>query len=212
MSGRDTELGAEQNKADAAQTEPQLPVFRFRLKHMFWCVTGVCLLLATLVIASRTGSMTPLAILLAVGVVILHISGTAIGLRMKQHADRCRAWEEAARFEAERDALPQFSAGAEAMTSLRERPRSPLHVHDRPLRRLRLCVAAGAVVGGCMGVTALSLLIGDRTTFAGLVVGAVSTAVVGAWFAFVVANSWTIFRQGWRDAVNAAAPDEGRDT
>jgi hypothetical protein len=47
----------------------------------------------------------------------------------------------------------------------------------------------------------LSLTIGDRTTAAGIVVGAASMAVVGGWIAFVAASAWSIFRQGWRDAV-----------
>src|SRR5690349_6720566 len=142
MSGKDADLSAEQKRADLEGSEPQLPVFRFRLKHMFWCVTGVCLLLATLVIANRSGNMTPLAILLAVLVVILHVAGTAIGLRMKQHADRRRAWEDAARYAAEGGEMPSLQMGTSPAVSLRERPRSPLHVHDRPLRRLRWCVAA----------------------------------------------------------------------
>ncbi len=198
-----------QTSPESSPNEPQLPIFRFQLKHLFWCVTGTCLLLATLVIASKSDSLTPLAIILAVFAVILHVAGTALGLRMKQHADRRRAWEESARFPASTDERPQFSEAATA--SLRERPRSPLHVHDRPLRRLRMIVAAGAVLGGCLGIAALSLFIGNRTTAAGIVVGAVSTAVVGAWSAFVVANSWTIFRQGWRDAVDAAVPDHERE-
>jgi hypothetical protein len=131
---------------------------------------------------------------------------------MKQHADRRRVWEESVRLAARNDESPQFPGDALVTASLRERPRSPLHVHDRPLRRLRVIVAAGAVLGGCLGVAALSLFIGNRTTAAGIVVGAVSTAVVGAWIAFVAANSWTIFRQGWRDAVDAAVPDHERET
>lgn len=208
---RNTALSVAPTNSEPSPSEPQLPVFRFRLKHLFWCVTGTCLLLAALVIAGRTGDMKPLAILLAVLVVILHVAGTAIGLRMKQHADRRRAWEKEVRFAGDTDEMPQLPAGALATTSLRNRPRSPLHVHDRPLRQLRLFVAAGAAVGGCLGVAALLVLIGNRTTVAGIVVGAVSTAVMGAWFAFVAANSWTIFRQGWRDAVDAAAPEDGRE-
>lgn len=199
------------NTPESPLNEPQLPNFRFRLKHMFWCLTGTCLLLAALVIASRTDRMTPLAILLAVLVVILHVAGTAIGLRMKQHAERHREWEESARFVANPDEIPRISVAASATASLRERPSSPFYVHDRPLRRLRMIVVAGAVLGGCLGVAALSLFVGNRTTSAGIIVGAVSMAVVGAWVAFVGANSWTIFRQGWRDAVDAAEPDHDRE-
>jgi hypothetical protein len=38
-------------------------------------------------------------------------------------------------------------------------------------------------------------------------VGAASMAVVGGWVAFVAASAWSIFHEGWRDAV----AEHGRD-
>ncbi len=185
--------------------EPQLPVLRFSLKHLFLCFTGLCILMAALAVSPQAG-VSPLALLMAVLVVALHVGGTAIGTRMRAHANERRAWE-AARGQAEDlDDFPRRITPSQVVGE--PRPRSPLSGHSRPLRRLPLCLVAGAVVGGSLGMAILTVTIGDRTTAAGVAVGAVSTAVVGAWLAFVAANSWAIFRQGWRDAVAESRMDE----
>jgi len=202
-------LSVESKTVGVGSREPQLPVLRFGLKHLFWCVTGACLLLAALMVSSRADSMTPAALLLAVLAVALHVGGTAIGTRLREHANERRVWE-AARVpgEAFDDGPPAVLPGELAVST---GPRSPLHGRELPICRLRACVVTGAILGGTIGLVALAIAMGERTTAAGIVVGGVSTAVVGAWLAFVAVNSWTIFRAGWRDAVNAGAPDEGRD-
>ena len=68
--------------------------------------------------------------------------------------------------------------------------------------RLPLWVAVGAAVGGVIGAAVLELTIGDHTTAVGIAVGAVSTAILGGWFAFLGGSFWAILRQGWRDAVS----------
>ena len=66
---------------------------------------------------------------------------------------------------------------------------------------LRTVVVAGAIVGGCIGARACwRLTIGHRTSPVGIAVGALSTAVLGGWFAFLGGSFWAIFRQGWREA------------
>jgi hypothetical protein len=192
--------------------EPQLPGLRFGLMPFFWCVTGICLLLAAMAMLARTGTMSPLVLLMAVLVVALHIGGTAIGMRMRAHANERRAWETARNPAAGGVLSHEGQALASLVQVMPEaKPRSPLYGHDRPLGRLKQCVVAGAILGGVVGAVVLSLAIGSRTSPAGIAVGAVSTAIVGAWLAFVGANSWAIFRQGWIEAVEAAAPDKGRE-
>ncbi len=148
--------------------------------------------------------MTPAVLLLAVLAVGLHVGGTAIGTRLRDHANERRAWE------AERSRVERNDVGPVAL-AVSNRPRSPWHGKERPLARLRNSVVTGAIVGGTLGLVGLSMAMGERTTLGGIAVGGVSTAVVGAWLAFVAVNSWTIFRRGWRDAVDAGAPDKGRE-
>ena len=200
-------MNAEPKTSVALPSEPQLPVLRFGLKHLFWWVTGVSVLMAALVAAPA--GVSPVALLLAVLVVALHIGGTAIGTRLRAHANERRAWE------ATQFCPDNLSDGPPSMPSncdtAEPRPRSPLHAHGQPLRRLPLWLVAGATFGGCMGVVILTVTIGDRATVAGVAVGAVSTAVVGAWLAFVAVSSWAVFRQGWRDAVAESHTDGADD-
>lgn len=176
--------------------EPQLPVLRFGLRQFFWWITAACVLLAVLAAIPR--GMSLLALVLAVSVVSLHVLSTAIGTRLREHANQRREWESG-----QNPGLPSVDT-SHSTAMVEPARRSPLHGHDQPLRRMRICLTVGAVVGGLVGIAALSLLLGNRTTIAGIVVGAASTAVVGAWIAFVAASAWSIFRQGWRDAVRDA--------
>jgi hypothetical protein len=98
--------------------------------------------------------------------------------------------------------------GHDQAVVVKSQARSPLHGHGKPLRRLPMCLLIGAIVGGLLGMAALTIVMGDRTSAAGMAVGAISTAVLGAWLAFVGASSWAIFRQGWLDAVAEPGRDE----
>lgn len=173
--------------------EPQLPVLRFGLKQFFWWISGVCLLLAIFV-AIPTG-LALIALVLAVGVVALHVLSTALGTRLRDHANQRRVWESG-----QQGQLEVYAAPSESMIVPVSR-RSPLHGRDQPLRRLRIWLTAGAILGGLLGIIALTLLLGKRTSMAGILVGSASTAVVGAWIAFVISSAWSIFREGWHDAL-----------
>ena len=72
---------------------------------------------------------------------------------------------------------------------------------------LPLLIIVGTILGGSLGAAILALSIGHRVTAAGIAVGALSTAVLGGWFAFVIGCSSAIFRQGWKHAVAGSADD-----
>ena len=78
------------------------------------------------------------------------------------------------------------------------------------MRRLSWFVASGAVLGGCLGATFLEMTIGGRTTAVGVAVGAISTAVLGGWFAFLFGSFSAILRRGWQEAVAQQKLDESR--
>lgn len=173
--------------------EPQLPVLRFGLRQFFWWVTGIAVLLAIFV--AIPAGLALIAVVLTVGVVALHILSTALGTRLRDHANERRVWESG------QFAASERIASADAPKVSPPSRRSPLHGRDRPLRRIRIWLTAGASVGGLFGIAALSLLLGNRITIPGMIVGSASTAVVGAWIAFIASSAWSIFREGWRDAV-----------
>ena len=188
-------MSVEPKTAVLGSQEPQLPVLRFSLRSLLVCVTAICVLIAVLTSAAEFG-LASVALLLAVLVVVLHVSGTAIGTRLRAHADQRQAWEVAHEGAATHAELPVTRVKVAGPLS-----RSPLHGRGFPLRRMPLWIAAGAIVGGSLGMAILAATIGHRTSAAGVVVGALSTAVVGAWFAFLGASFWAIARAGWRDAV-----------
>jgi hypothetical protein len=170
-----------------------LPVLRFGLRQFFWWLTGVSVLLAIFVIIP-TG-LALIAVVLAVGVVALHILSTALGTRLRDHANERRAWE------AGQSPPPAPASHAPRQAVAPPSRRSPLHGHAQPLIRVRIWLTLGALVGGLFGIVALFLLLGNRTSIAGILVGSASTAVVGAWIAFIASSAWSIFREGWHDAL-----------
>ncbi len=186
-------MSSEWKTVVAGSAEPHLPVLRFGLKQLFWGVTGLCFLFVAMVAAPA--GIAAAALLLAVSVVVLHVLSTAIGTRLGQHADQLRTWESG------REPGERQVAESSGTASIEPHSRSPLHGHDQPLARMRLCLTIGAALGGLLGVVVLSIAIGDRTTVPGILVGAASTAVLGGWIAFVSASAWSIFHRGWRDAV-----------
>jgi hypothetical protein len=169
--------------------------FRFGLRHLFWFVTAASILLAVLA-GFPGGGYGPLAILMGLSVISLHLISTAVGSHLRAEADREAAVSRSS---------SAFSSAADELAggSLPEVAcQSPLHTRGRPMGRLPLWVAFGVVIGGASGAALLELAIGDRTTVVGVAVGAISTAVVGGWFAFLGGSFWAILRQGWQDAVS----------
>lgn len=184
----------------AGTRPPELPVLKFSLRHLLAFVAVLCVLLAGVV---GSNGMTSMVFLLAALVVALHVTGTALGSRLRAHADQQRAW----------DAAHGVSvAGASASTAARSTrsAASPLYGRHSALRWLPLLVAGGALLGTVGGAVLLALTTGHRSGAIGIAVGAISLGVVGGWFAFLGTSFWTILRQGWREAVSHQRQDEAR--
>lgn len=183
---------------DSEGLEPQLPVFRFGLRQLFWLLTLSGLVLAG-VLAAPVPGMAPAAVLLGVLVVVFHVAGTALGSRLQDHADQRIAWEKSDRKAIDRSAEVQALASA---------PRSSWHERGRPVRWRWWLVSAGATLGGMMGA-AIFFFTAARFSPAAIACGAFSMAVLGGWFAFLASHFWTIFRRGWREAVTSE-PSNGK--
>ena len=176
---------------DTTAGEPQLPIFRFGLRQLFWFLTVVCLVLTSVVAAPRPG-IAPLAVLLAVLVVVFHVVGTALGSRLRERSDEQIAWESAHKPATERPSaakLPAMSA------------RSPWHERGQPIRWRWGLIGTGAAIGGILGTVVFLRVDALAPSLSGVVFGAFSMAVVGGWMAFLGSNFWVMLRRGWRDAV-----------
>jgi hypothetical protein len=55
--------------------------------------------------------------------------------------------------------------------------------------------------GGLGGTLFLSGMLGDRTSPEGIIVGALSFAVLGGWVSFLGGNFYGVFRHGFREAL-----------
>lgn len=194
----DTQSGRESR----GDLPPQLPALRFRLWHLLAFVAALCALLAVLV--SSTG-MWATVFLLAALVISLHVAGTALGSRLRAHADQQRAWEAARR-------RTVVASSASTATSSISAAHSPLYGRRSSLRWLRLFVAGGALLGTLGGAVLLTFTVGHRTGAIGIAVGSISVGVIGGWLAFLGTSFWTILRQGWREASEHQKQDEARRT
>jgi hypothetical protein len=182
---------------DFAPRPVELPLFRFHLRQLFWFVAVVSTLLAALV---STHGIAAIALLLIVLVVSAHVFSTALGTRLRQQTDATCAWNDRNCTHGVDDgASPGRAASMAAMPLCR---RSPWHRRgSTALPWLPRLIVCGVLVGGIAGAAALAATIGHRTSPAGLVVGGVSLAVLGGWFAFLGGSFYGIFRHGLRDAL-----------
>jgi hypothetical protein len=178
---------------------PELPLPRFGLRQLLVFVALVCALMAAMF---SSDGLVAMVLLLAALVVSLHIASTALGTRLRAHANEHQAWEAAHKPASEAAAATASVLPVEA----------PLYGRRSSLRWLPLLVATGAMVGLAAGAILLKTTIGQNTSTAGLVLGAISLGVLGGWLAFLGTSFWTILRQGWREAVAHQKQDEARRT
>jgi hypothetical protein len=182
-----------------AVSPADLPLFRFGLRHLFLLMAGVSAVLACLV--SLQG-ITAVAFLLAALVVTFHVLGTALGSQLRRHANRA-------------DAASPAQAKRDGRGPLGSTPHAPQAISlpwygrsGSSLAWLPRVVAASMFFGGCLGALILTATLGQRTSLAGLLVGAFSLAVVSGWFAFLAGSFIAIVRGGLRDAVADTNRDE----
>jgi hypothetical protein len=199
-------LNVMDNRAMADHRDPplhtrepaELPHFRFGLRQMLGFVAVLCGLLTMMVIL---GGLAALVILLLTLVVAAHVTGTALGTRLRAHADR----EIATAAECP-EASPPVACASPQMIFIR---RSSWHGSDRtPFARMPRMVLLGLSAGAVAGGLLLILAAGRQVTAGGVVVGAMSSAVLGGWFAFVGSRFVAMFRYGWQEALADEMADQ----
>lgn len=183
----------------------EFPRFHFGLRHLLFFVAAVSTVLAGLV---SLHGIPALALLLAALVVAFHVLGTALGSQLRLHANRTQAT----------NSDPITSAASIAKAPDRSAPREPLLPIRSPFYGrsggsfawLPRLVATAVFFGGCLGAIFLTATIGQRTSLAGLVIGAFSIAVLSGWFAFLGGNFYAIVRGGLREAIAEQQQDDVR--
>lgn len=187
--------------ADHCPLRSDLPLLRFGTRQLLWFFVGTSVFFAAL--ASADGA-TALVLTVMTTIVVAHVSATAIGTRLKSRSNAQNRFEAA-------ETLPTAAIATaveryEHVTAIHAQPRSPWHSRGATsLPWLRQFVVMAIVLGGLAGAAVLALVIGYRTSPAGIVVGGLSAAVLCGWFAFLCGSFYGVFRHGFRDATASAS-------
>jgi hypothetical protein len=180
-----------------------LPHFRYCLRDLLLYTAFLCLLLAGMVLTRGVGAAV---VLLAALAVAAHVLSTALGSRLREfngtRSDQQR-WDGDQTNGTGDDAhVPDFATYC-------PQPRSSWHGHERiGRRRVMTLIFAGSLLGGILGGGFLFVDIGDRTSVAGIVIGAFSLVVLGGWLAFLASSFYMIFRHGLSEAIAEQQKDE----
>ncbi|HEX5470622.1 MAG TPA: hypothetical protein VFW73_01990 [Lacipirellulaceae bacterium] len=142
-------------------------------------------------------------------IVAMHVFATTLGCRLRDRTDDKLQYRTAQLAHSEAASLEKMKS--DRLAAIRSAPRSPWHGHSSTyLPWLPRLVIAGMAFGGLAGAALLCGIIGHRATPAGMVVGAISFAVVSGWFAFLCGNFYGVFRDGFREAMAEQRNDDPR--
>jgi hypothetical protein len=179
------------------------PLFRFGLRQLFYFVALISVVLAAAVLSQ---GIAMVAMLLAALVVAAHVFSTALASRLRARSDFEQAIARTAAPETvEAIGLLEHAQNATIPCGAR----SPWHARgSTALPWLPRLVVTGVVVGGTIGASVLAATLRRPVTLGGIVVGGLSSAVLGGWFAFLWGSFYGIFRHGIRDAINEQKKDQ----
>ena len=186
--------------ADPKRPEPHL--FRFKLRQLLGLATIVTLLAGAM--AATTGAW-PLVIGSTAALIAAHVFGTVVGARLRDTSQAVEHWRESQGGAAPEGPRRAFLSGVSRV----EAPPQPTTLaqrHEAPYRD-RQALAVGAATGFVLGALGIFLAWGARLGLPAVLIGAVSTAVLGAWIAWIGTSFAAISRTAWRHA-NA---DHARD-
>ena len=153
-----------------------------RLHTFFWLATALAVAFSAI---NWLGLAGWLATLVIFGSLAMHIAGNAIGTRMREATDRD---------------LSRTQKGTSVIDVPVQCP-SHLERHSRTGWLLPISVSIGGLIGGASGAIALSLM--TSSSFAGTLLGGLSSAVLGGIFGFLIASFVDILRTSVRESLDA---------
>ena len=153
-----------------------------RLHTFFWLATALAVAFSAI---NWLGLAGWLATLIIFGSLAMHVAGNAIGTRMREATDRD---------------LSRTQKGTSVIDVPVQCP-SHLERHSRTGWLLPISVSIGGLIGGASGAIALSLM--TSSSFAGTLLGGLSSAVLGGIFGFLIASFVDILRTSIRESLDA---------
>ncbi len=153
-----------------------------RLQTFFWLATALAVAFSAM---NWLGLAGWLATLVIFGSLAMHIAGNAIGTRMREATDR------------------DLSRTHQRTSVINVPAPSPSHLerHSRTGWLLPISVSIGGLIGGISGAIALYLM--TSSSFAGTLLGGLSSAVLGGIFGFLIASFVDILRTSLRESLDA---------
>lgn len=156
---------------------------QFRLRTLMLGVTGCCVLFGLM---REIGPLASVGLCFFLLLVFLHGAGNAIGTSLRDEASRDNETSEVS----PRPAAPAALQIANSPSRLRER--TPLGWS------VFVLTALGAALGGSL--SSLAYAYWTDVNSAGLIVGAVSSAILGGFFGFLSSSFLKMIFRAWRQA------------
>jgi hypothetical protein len=179
----------------ASQARTKLP--QFTLRTMFLAMTCLGVLFAVL---GTIGLAASLALLLILALVGLHVAGNVLGTKLRDETSHAQIQNA--------NILGTYSSAQSAVHVDCPHSVSGLYQRTRLGWIIYVATVVGAMAGGLLGISLLINFAG--TPIRGVIVGAVSSGVLGAFFGFMFGGFLKIWLSAWWQASSESDKYDGR--
>lgn len=162
---------------------------QFGLRTLLIGMTAISIVFAVFV---AVGPMWSALLALAFSLVGLHVAGNALGTRLREDASHL---EFTPTTTVDRDAL--LAILPEIPTAQRLQEKTAVD------RCWWVAAAFGALLGSAIGGFCIKAFAGPKLTLPGMLLGIVSSAVLGGMLFFIVSSAITVARRAWREALGS---------
>lgn len=159
---------------------------QYKLRSLFVLIALLAVLFAVM---GTIGPLGSAAMLLFLAFAALHVTGNALGTKLRDRASDQSQW--------------QTSSGLAAGVRSIRRPSSRLSEHTPLGWIIRSIIVAGALAGGTLGGLTFGQFTGSPSQLA---VGILSFAVLGAFFGFLGGSFLAMTLRAWNQAVHEPLP------
>jgi hypothetical protein len=167
----------------------RLPQFGLRTLFLITAACGACF-----AVLGAIGFLASVGLIVVISIVCLHVLGNVLGRNLREQASA------------------DFSNDRSQLRPIGERLPVPIgaDVHSRLFEHtsvgwtMRIFCVVGALTGGTLGAEAL--LIWDANRLPGIVLGAISSGVVGAFFGFLIGSFLEMALRAWWQASSEPRP------
>jgi hypothetical protein len=175
--------------ADAASDVPELQRLpQYRLRSLFLLIACLAVLFAVM---GTIGPIASAGLLFLLTMIGLHVAGNALGTTLRDHSSS----------QIHRQSPPPAEFGLSATLGAWKTFTPRLSEHTRLVWVIRAVSLAGALAGGVLGYTVFGQM--GPVSAAGLAIGAISFAVLGAFFGFLIGSFLEMLLSAWRQALDA---------